>query len=151
MYRVERDVHILRSQGEIFAFHDNPSNIAKVLPAYLRVEILQAPERLHAGAQLWYRMYLGPLRFEWKLEITEHEAPFRFVDVQRAGPFQTYRHTHGFAPEGAGTRMSSLIEYEPPPGALSELAHRVVLHDRLAEALEQVHQTTKVLLERREQ
>lgn len=147
MPQVKRDLFIARTPEDIFAFHDDPSNLAKILPAYLRVEILKAPPRLRVGGELQYTMYLGPLRFDWKLEIAEHEPPSRFVDVQRSGPFLEYRHTHLFAPEAQGTRMTSIIDYELPGGALGQLAQRVVLQDRLSEVLEQVHQATRTLLE----
>jgi ligand-binding SRPBCC domain-containing protein len=147
MNRVERAVLIESPPELVFQFHDDPHNLLKILPPYLRVEIVEAPKRLQPGAVLKYAMCVGPLRFDWTGEIVEHDAPSRFVDVQRKGPFRTYRHTHLFAAEGGGTRLTDVIEYELPLGPLAELANRIHFQSRLEEVLEHGQKVTRALLE----
>ncbi len=147
MSRVERTTLIDSRTELVFQFHDDPRNLLKILPAYLRIDIVEVPKSLKRGSVLKYAMYVGPLRFDWTGEIVEYAAPSQFVDVQAAGPFQSYRHTHVFAPEGPGTRMTDIIEYELPLGPLAELANRIHFQSRLEEVLEHGQQITRTLLE----
>lgn len=149
MSRVETSLLIEASPEEVFAFHDDPRNLLKVLPAYIRVETLTGPERLHQGAKLKYVMHIGPLRFDWEAEITVYQPPSRFVDVQRSGPFRSFEHDHRFEAEGKATRLIDAVEYELPFGPLSELAARVQINARLSELLEFGQRSTRAILEPR--
>jgi len=148
MSRVERTTLINGSTELVFQFHDDPRNLLKILPPYLRVDIVEVPKKLKRGAVLKYAMHVGPLRFDWTGEVVEYEAPSQFVDIQAEGPFKNYRHTHVFVPEGAGTRMTDTIEYELPLGPLAELANRIHFQSRLEEVLEHGQQITRTLLEK---
>lgn len=148
MSRVETSVLIKAPLETVFAFHDDPRNLLKVLPPYLRVEILEAPGRLREGASLKYVMYVGPLRFDWQAKITSYDPPRQFVDVQTAGPFHQFVHTHLLSPEGEGTRLTDIIEYELPLGPLGELADRIQIRARLTEVLEHGQQATRSFLEK---
>ncbi|MFQ5790026.1 MAG: SRPBCC family protein [Acidobacteriota bacterium] len=148
MNRIEREIVVKVPAKDLFSFHDDPTNLLKVMPSYLRVEILAAPSRLHQGARLHYAVLVGPLRFDWEMEITEHAPPGKFVDVQKKGPFHRYQHTHLFYDEGEATRAVNIIEYELPKGALAELAARIGFSRRLAELLEHMQATTRRALEK---
>lgn len=149
MSPVERTIQIKSSTETVFSFHDDPRNLLKILPPYLRIEIVEAPTRLKRGVSLRYAMYVGPLRFDWIGEIVEHEPPRRFVDVQKKGPFRKYVHTHLFEAIEDGTRLTDTIEYELPLGPLAELADRIQFQSRLAEMLEHGQQETRALLEKK--
>jgi ligand-binding SRPBCC domain-containing protein len=148
MGRVETSIAIKASAEEVFSFHDEPRNLLKVLPSYLRIEIVESPPRLYRGALLKCVIHVGPLRFDWKLEITEHNAPHRFVDAQKSGPFRRYVHTHLIEQEGESTRLTDIIEYELPLGPFAELANRVGFRDRLMEVATMGQQSTKEMLEK---
>ncbi len=147
MSRIERSILIRATPSALFEFHDDPRNLLRILPAYLRVEIASAPERLGPGARLDYTMFVGPLRFDWKLAITDYDPPHRFVDTQVEGPFSSYRHIHRFEPEEGGTRLASTIDYELPAGPLAELARRIVFDARVAEVLDYGHESLRRLFE----
>lgn len=61
----------------------------------------------------WRARHLGRT---WTMttEITELDAPHRFVDEQQRGSFRFYRHEHVFEPEGTGTRMLDHIDFAAP-------------------------------------
>ena len=147
MSRVERTTLINSPTELVFQFHDDPRNLLKILPPYLRVDIVEVPKSLKRGAVLKYAMFVGPLRFDWTGEIVEYESPSQFVDIQTKGPFHNYRHAHVFVPEGSGTRMTDIIEYELPLGPLAELANRIHFQSRLEEVLKHGQQMTRTLLE----
>ena len=147
MSRIEAAIVVNTSLEKVFAFHDNPLNLTKVLPPYLRVDIIEAPSQLSDGALLQCVIHIGPLRFDWKNEIAEYAPPRRFVDVQREGPFGRYVHTHVFQPEAGVTRITDIIEYELPLGPLAELASRIGFASRMKDVLEHGQKTTKAVLE----
>ena len=65
-----------------------------------------------------------PIR--WRTRIAVWEPPRRFVDVQVAGPYALWHHTHDFEPAGDGeTVMRDTVRYALPFGPLGEIAHRL--------------------------
>ena len=74
----------------------------------------------------WRARHFG-IPFTMTTQITEFDAPHRFVDEQVAGPFRRWWHEHRFEPDADGTRMIDVVEFESPVGALGRLANRLVL------------------------
>ncbi len=124
----------------------DPKNLIQVLPPYLKIEIVEAPSKLLQGARMVCVMFVGPLRFDWQIEISEFQPPHRFTDVQTAGPFRKYLHTHLFGEEAGATRLSDVVEFELPL-PLAGLASRVGFVDRLKDVLVQGQQATRAVLE----
>ncbi|WP_434769477.1 SRPBCC family protein [Curtobacterium flaccumfaciens] len=65
----------------------------------------------------------------WRMtsEITDLEAPHRFVDEQVRGPFARFHHEHRFEPSADGTRMVDTITFRAPLGPLGRLAEVLAL------------------------
>ncbi|TSD12763.1 SRPBCC family protein [Curtobacterium sp. KBS0715] len=65
----------------------------------------------------------------WRMtsEITDLEAPHRFVDEQVRGPFARFHHEHRFEPSAGGTRMVDTITFRAPLGPLGRLAEVLAL------------------------
>lgn len=74
----------------------------------------------------WRARHFG-IPFTMTSQITEYEAPHRFVDEQVAGPFRRWWHEHRFEPVADGTRMIDVVEFDSPVGPLGQLANRLVL------------------------
>lgn len=84
----------------------------------------------------------GPSRASSNAEVPRAS----FVDVQRAGPFDSWRHAHLFTAVDGGTRCIDHIEYTLPYGSLGEAAQPAFVlvferlfrarHARLGELLE---------------
>jgi ligand-binding SRPBCC domain-containing protein len=70
--------------------------------------------------------HLG-LRFSLTSRVTEFDAPRRFVDEQRHGPFKAFRHEHLFAAVPSGTRMTDRVVFTAPLGPVGWVAERVFL------------------------
>lgn len=66
----------------------------------------------------WEARHFG-VTWQMTSRITEFDPPHVFVDQMVRGPFRSFRHEHRFEHEGAGTRMTDLVEYAAPLGALS--------------------------------
>lgn len=147
MNRVEASILINAAPEAVFAFHMDPKNLIQVLPPYLKIEVIEAPAKLSQGARLVCIMLVGPLRFDWQIEINEYQPPHRFSDIQTTGPFGRYEHIHLFGEEDGATRLSDVIEYELP-SSLADLASRVGFADRLKDVLVHGQEVTRALVEK---
>ncbi|MHA7240361.1 SRPBCC family protein [Arthrobacter sp. TMS1-12-1] len=63
--------------------------------------------------------------------ITEFDAPHRFVDEQRTGPFRDFRHVHEFSEAGGITTMVDTIRFTAPFGPAGAVAERLLLRPYL--------------------
>ena len=108
---------------EAFAFFGDASNLERITPPWLRFRILEAPRTLRRGSLLVYRLRLFGLPFAWRTEIVEWRPPFGFTDVQRAGPYRRWEHSHRLAQVDGGTEIYDHVLYrlpfEPLSGALA--------------------------------
>jgi ligand-binding SRPBCC domain-containing protein len=127
---LEREQLVARPRAQVFAFFADAANLEKLTPASLRFQIQsRLPIEMRAGAQIDYRISLFGLPFRWRTIIEVFEPGVRFVDVQAAGPYRYWHHTHEFADAPGGTLVRDRVEYELPLGPLGELA-RALFVDR---------------------
>jgi len=83
----------------------------------------------------WRAWHFGvPIRMTSR--ITEFDEPASFVDEQVRGPFRSFRHEHGFTPDGGGTIMTDRVRFVAPFGPLGRIAE-VVLGPYLRRLIEQ--------------
>ena len=65
-----------------------------------------------------------PIR--WNSEIVEWRPPFGFTDVQVAGPYRRWEHTHRLSQVAGGTeihdRVVYRLPYEPVAGVLAPVS-----------------------------
>ncbi len=127
-FLLEREQWIPRRIEEVFAFFADAKNLETITPPWLRFRILSPePIAMQAGTLIVYRLRWHWLPLRWLTEITEWEPPWRFVDVQRRGPYALWHHTHEFEPHAGGTRMRDRVRYALPLGLLGALMHRLIV------------------------
>lgn len=96
--------------AQVTAFHYDASNLARLTPPPMGVKLYHAPDRPYEGAEMYFELVLGPLKVPWQAEF-EAVRNREFTDVQLAGPFASWRHTHRFHAIGdAHTEIEDLIE-----------------------------------------
>ncbi len=150
--KVLRFVHesIIRAAPErVFAFHELPDALERLTPPWERARIVRAAPSLRAGevAVIEARLFgLVPVR--WVAEHTAYDPPRMFEDVQREGPFRSWRHRHFVRPHAAGAVLRDEIEYEPPLGPLGRLAAPLLVERRLRRTFEHRHRVTREWCER---
>ena len=88
------------------------------MPATPRFEIIDAPPRLHLGAQLTAVIHKLGLSQQIVSEVTHFEEGVGFTDSMKHGPFPQFDHTHRVEATPTGCRMSDRIEFKPPGGML---------------------------------
>jgi hypothetical protein len=117
---VRRDRVLERAQvvpveiDEAFAFFADPWNLEAITPPWLGFQILEAPPTLERGSLLRYRLRLFGLPLRWRTEIVAWRPPFGFTDVQLAGPYRRWEHTHRLTPVDGGTEIHDRVLYRLP-------------------------------------
>ena len=126
VHRLEREQFVPRPRDEVFAFFAEAQNLEMLTPAFLNSRILTPlPPDMRSGTLIDYQIRLGGIPMRWRTRIETFEAPVRFVDVQLAGPYRTWRHVHEFQDAPGGTLVTDRVDYALPFGFLGALAHRL--------------------------
>jgi ligand-binding SRPBCC domain-containing protein len=119
---LRRTQWLARPLAELFPFFASPANLLLITPPWLGMRVLTPPPLvMKAGARFEYSVAPLGLPQRWVTLIESYDPPRGFTDVQEAGPYALWRHTHRFAEERGGTRMDDEIEYELPLGRLGRL------------------------------
>lgn len=113
---------------EVFEFHLQPKNIARVNPPWIKVLSLEGPDRLIPGATLNLKVSSFGFPQSWEVRVVGVEdfsgtpAKASILDEAVRGPFPFWRHLHEFwqAPDGT-TGLVDRIEFLPPGGAAGVL------------------------------
>lgn len=150
--KILRFVHesIIRAAPErVFAFHELSDALKRLTPPWERVCVVRAAPSLRVGevAVVETRIF-GVVPVRWVAEHTAYDPPRMFEDVQREGPFRSWRHRHFVEPHAAGALLRDEVEYEPPLGALGRLAAPLLVGPRLRRMFEYRHRVTREWCER---
>jgi ligand-binding SRPBCC domain-containing protein len=77
------------------------------------------------GARIQYRIAWHGFPLRWTTEIVRWDPPVCFADVQIAGPYRLWHHTHRFKEEAGGTRITDVVRYALPLGIAGRWAHAI--------------------------
>jgi ligand-binding SRPBCC domain-containing protein len=134
IYQLERKQIVAMSLADCWRFFSDPRNLPKITPPAMNFAIKRAlPEEVYPGLMIEYSVspLLG-ISLTWLTEIVHVDAPHRFVDEQRVGPYRVWHHEHTFgeAPEG-GTEVHDLVTYVPPLGPFGALLNALMIRPQL--------------------
>lgn len=120
---------------EAWDFFSNPQNLPLITPPRLGFAMTNTvPEVIHPGVIITYTIRPMPgFKVRWVTEITHVEAPRRFIDEQRFGPYRFWHHQHHFRPVQGGVEVEDLVHYGLPFGPLGGLAHGLMVRRQLQE------------------
>ncbi|MDW8350502.1 MAG: SRPBCC family protein [Anaerolineae bacterium] len=108
----------------VWAFHDDPTALPKVMTGPVKMHIHHVDRPLRPGSRILMTMQIGPIRRRWNVRLREREAPHFFTDeqIEGEGPFRRWRHTHLFeAIDAQRTRVIDRLEYELPFGVIGKI------------------------------
>lgn len=75
---------------KVFAFFGDAHNLEEITPPWLGFRILAMESgSISEGTEIRYRLRLHGIPIRWRTEIRQWDAPYRFVDVQRSGPYKS--------------------------------------------------------------
>lgn len=110
------------SAAEVYAFHERPDALARLIPPWERVRILVPPTSLAAGTRVVLRQWLGPIPIRVESVHQACQPGRSFVDRMVRGPFKTWVHEHRFeAVSEASSWLVDDVEYELPLEPLSQI------------------------------
>ncbi len=114
MPRVEVVEQYPRPVAEVFAFFADPAKVLSVAPpgSGLRLIEVSADGTYTVEARRW------GLSQRIVTEVTERVDGERLVEVQKKGPFASWRLDRHFRAVGGGTEVREVVEFEPPGGLL---------------------------------
>jgi ligand-binding SRPBCC domain-containing protein len=134
--------------AEVFAFHLDTRNVARIAPPGQRIVSVEGTFPLALGSEVRLRTRQRPLPFAqtWRVRIARLETPTLIEDEMLAGPFALWLHEHRFAelPEGR-TRLTDHLTYALPGGPLGRIADRVAVQRLLLGTFRARHARTQAL------
>lgn len=145
----ERSIDIAAPIADVYAFHLDTRNAARIASKGQEFVSIEGEFPLVEGAEVVLRVRMKPLPGvqTWRVRITEAVEPTLVVDEMLKGPFARFRHEHRFAPTAdGGTRLTDRIEWALPGGPLGRLGAPVArrLMDR---SFAERQEATKRILE----
>jgi ligand-binding SRPBCC domain-containing protein len=141
---VRFETHIPCTPERLFAFHELPDALQRLLPPWEKSRVVQSAPSLRAGSRTIVDVRVVP--FVWiRTESlhTVYEPPTLFVDEMLRGPFARWRHRHEITAEGDGARLTDAIEVEAPFGILGRLVAPWLILPRLRRLFAYRHEVTR--------
>lgn len=135
---------IRASPEKVFAFHEQPDALRLLTPPWENSRVVQSAKISDVGSQAIVEAnILGPLTMRWVAEHTEYNPPFSFEDVQRKGPFHSWRHRHLIVPQDNAAMLRDEITYELPLGFLGRWLANGLVQNRLQKLFDYRHEVTR--------
>src|SRR5690606_23439955 len=121
----------------------------RLTPSFMPAKVIARSGGIRDGARVTLAVPVGPVKTRWEIEHEGYEAGRQFRDVQRAGPFARWEHTHRMIPAAAGSsELEDEIHYELPLGPLGAAVAGHFARERLERLLRWRHALTRLDLER---
>ncbi len=134
IYTLHREQFLPISLKEAWDFFSTPLNLEKITPAEMGFVVLTdvKGKSIYKGMLIEYRVspLLG-IKMKWVTEIGDVSEPYKFVDNQLKGPYALWEHTHTFKEVDGGVLMYDDVRYAIPLGILGEIAHLLVVKNKL--------------------
>ncbi|MEP6922290.1 MAG: SRPBCC family protein [bacterium] len=147
--RFVRQSVIHATPDRVFAFHEQPDVLLRLLPPWESARIIQSAKISDVGAQAIIETTIfGPFSVRWIAEHTLYDPPHMFEDVQVKGPFRSWRHRHIVEPHADGALLRDEIDYEPPLGIFGRAFAPLLIERRLNKLFEFRHRVTSEWAER---
>ncbi len=119
MYQFKTHFELPSPREDVFSFFAEGHNLELLTPAWLHFEVLTpSPIVMGEGTLIDYRLRIRGIPVRWQSQITVWEPPYRFVDVQRRGPYRTWVHEHRFVVRGEFTCALDQVDYDHAGGAM---------------------------------
>lgn len=131
------------SAERVFRWHAEPGALERLTPPWEKMEVVEPAPGIRNGDRGTLRVHLGPIPMLWKFEHSDYQEGRQFRDVQTAGPFHRWEHTHLFIPDGANACcLEDRIKYELPFGSLGNLLGGWMIRAKLKRTFEYRHRIT---------
>lgn len=100
--------------SDVFEWHKRPGAFEALSPPWMDVKVLERSGGIRDGGKVALEVSCGPVKLRWKLEHRNYVEGKQFQDVQIAGPFDKWTHTHSFQDTNGGCVLEDSIEFRMP-------------------------------------
>ncbi len=143
-----REQFVSVSRADVYAFFEQPLNLARLMPAKMRFELVTPTvERMHSGQVLEYRFRFCGLPMGWVARLSAIVPGVSFVDELTSGPFAYWRHEHSLRDEGGGTVVSDHVSFRSPLGPLGRVADALFVKRSIEELFDHRCAWLQILLD----
>jgi len=133
---------------DVFDFHLDPANLARIAPPNTKTELVSATENpLQLGSRVVVRSLQAGITVLIEAEIVILDAPRHLEDKQIRGPFKKWVHSHTFEAREGGMQLTDDVDYELPMGGLGNLVMGRTVARELDANFDYRHRETKRMLE----
>jgi ligand-binding SRPBCC domain-containing protein len=107
----------------LFAWHVRPGAFERLAPPWEHLRVLSRHGGIADGSRLTMEVRRGLLKIRWEAVHRGFVDGVQFQDVQVAGPFKRWVHTHKVAPAADGrAELIDQVDYALPFGPIGALA-----------------------------
>lgn len=147
-YNIYQKQQLYCDIGTAWSFFSSANNLSKITPKEMDFTVLTELEdtNIYKGMFIDYRirpLFGIPLR--WQTEIVQVDFQHSFTDVQRRGPYKSWKHQHRFESNEEGVLMEDIVDYELPFGLLGNFAHSILVKKKLQNIFEYRHNVLEEL------
>lgn len=145
---MKKEVFIRRSRipapaADVFNWHARPGAFERLSLPWEPGEVIERTGGIEDGARVVLRMRIGPFSQRWVAEHRGVKEGQQFRDVQIAGPFAYWEHTHRIEPDSPSTcSLEDRVEYALPLGIVGRLAGGVFVRRKLERLFTYRHHVT---------
>lgn len=108
------------SPEDLFAFHMDAENLARISPPWPPFLMVSNPKATELGDVQVFRLGQGPFAQLWQARITRLVPGRLLEDTQESGPFKRWRHQHRVAADGTGSRLTDVVAFRLLPTPAGE-------------------------------
>jgi ligand-binding SRPBCC domain-containing protein len=111
----------------LFSWHVRPGAFERLAPPWEHLRVLSRHGGIADGSRLTMEIRRGRLKIRWEVLHRGFIDGVQFQDVQVAGPFKRWEHTHRVEDAGNGrARLIDHVDYALPLGPLGAIAGGLV-------------------------
>ncbi|MFN0195958.1 MAG: TIGR01777 family oxidoreductase [Planctomycetaceae bacterium] len=127
----------------VFAWHERPGAFFRLAPPWENIRLIRQQGGIRDGNELEFAMQLGPFSRRWIARHQNYIPGVQFEDVQIAGPFRSWKHTHRIIPDGPERCfLEDSVEYELPGGSIGAWLGSTSIHATLTKMFATRHDVT---------
>ena len=128
----------------VFAFHEDPANLARLLRNWRGFRILHHDGNIRPGSETWVEQTVGScVPVVMGVRYTIYEPPTRFAEQMIHGPFHQFEHIHEFESTPQGIVVRDLLDVAWP----SHYGGKFVMRLCVAPMLRRVFEFRQIVLE----
>ena len=129
--------------AEVYAWHALPGTLELLTPPGEHVKVIEKTGGIERGGRVVLQFGRWPLRRRWIAEHQEYMEGRYFSDRQVSGPFEYWKHTHTFEPDGpSACYLEDRVEYALPFGVLGRWVAGRYVRRMLVKLFEYRHAVT---------